>query len=235
MEIQPKVGAITLHLEKTDLAEQTYRILRDWIMKRQFKPGDKISAEEMAEKFGVSRTPVIVALQRLANEGLVEIIPQRGTFVTALTQRDVAELFEIRLMIELYAADQALATGRVSQFLDDARKPMARMKQAMSDGDYGDYDEFINADQDLHMALVFLTGNQRLIRLYQDLHVHIHVARAHYIDSVEKARQACVEHDAIADAFRNGQPDHVRRALASHIGTVKERILEILKQPGEKL
>ncbi len=224
-----------LPLEKVDLAEQTYSILRDWIIKRRFKPGDKISAEEMAEKFGVSRTPVIVALQRLANEGLVEIIPQRGTFVTELTARDVAELFEIRLMIEVYAADQVLATGQVPQFLENIRKPMARMKQAMSDDDYGDYEEFIDADQDLHMALVLLTGNQRLIRLYRDLHVHIHVARAHYIDSVEKARQACVEHDAIADAFRDGQPDHVRQALSSHIGTVKERILEILKRPGEKL
>ena len=189
----------------------------------------------MADKFKVSRTPVTSALQRLATEGLVEIIPQRGTFITELTPRDVAELFDIRLMIELYAAEQILKSARVPQFLGKVKEAMERMGQAMGDDDYRDYEGFIDGDRDLHLALVTFTDNQRLTRLYEDLHVHIQVARAHYIDSVERARQAYREHEAIVQAFRDQNPEMVRAALCQHIETVKARILDILNQPGAKL
>lgn len=224
-----------LPLERTDLTEQTYDVLRDRIIRRYFKPGGKISVDEIAERLGVSRTPVTLALQRLANEGLVEIMPQRGTFVTELTARDVAELFDIRLMIERYAAEHILKTGKIEQFLQSIKNPMARMSQAMADDDYGDYEAFIEADGDLHLALIKLTDNQRLIRLYKDLHVHIQVARAHYMDSVEKARQAYREHETIVQAFCDGQPGEVQQAVCSHIETVKARILEILSHPGVRL
>jgi len=222
-------------LERTDLSEQIYRALRDSIIKRHLKPGEKITADEMADKFKVSRTPVTSALQRLATEGLVEIIPQRGTFITELTPRDVAELFDIRLMIELYAAEQILKSARVPQFLGKVKEAMERMGQAMGDDDYRDYEGFIDGDRDLHLALVTITDNQRLTRLYEDLHVHIQVARAHYIDSVERARQAYREHEAIVQAFRDQNPEMVRAALCQHIETVKARILDILNQPGAKL
>jgi DNA-binding GntR family transcriptional regulator len=165
----------------------------------------------------------------------VEIIPQRGTFVTELTARDVAELFDNRLMIELYAAEHILKTGKVAEYLKNIREPMTRMGQAMVDDDYRDYEAFIDADRDLHLALVTLTDNQRLIRLYRDLHVHIYVARVHYMDSVEKARQAYREHEAMVKAFRDGKLEQVQQALRDHIGNVKERILEILEQHGGKL
>ena len=224
-----------LPLERVDLTEQTYRVLREKILKREFKPGEKISVDQIVEGFGVSRTPVTNALQRLAKERLVEILPQRGTFVTELTARDVSELFDIRLMIELHAAEHALETGKIAQFLNDVKSPMVGMKQAMVNDDYGDYDTFVAHDRDLHLALVKCTGNQHLIDIYSDMNVHIYVARAHYMDSVEKARQACIEHEDILRAFRDGQSDQIRQALRNHIETVKERVLEILDRHGGKL
>lgn len=222
-------------LNHADLTEQTYRVLRDKILKRQLKPGERISVEEAARGLGISRTPVITALQQLANEGLVEIVPRRGTFVTELTSRDVAELFDIRMMIELYAVDLILKEGKVGQLLEAIEKPMAGMEQAMRDDDYSDYEAFIASDRDLHLALVKLTENQHLIEIYSNLNVHIQVARAHYLNSVEKARQAQKEHEAIVKAFRNGKPDEIREALCTHIGNVKARILEILEEHGGKL
>ncbi len=222
-------------LDRTDLNEQAYKVLRDKILRRDLKPGEKISVDEAAHGLGISRTPVITALQQLANEGLVEIVPQRGTFVTELTARDVAELFDIRLMIEFYAAEFILQSGKTDQLLGHIKEPMAGMQQAMNEDDYRDYEAFLTSDHDLHLALVKLTGNEHLIRMYGDLNVHIQVARAHYMDSVEKARQAYREHEAIVKAFASGQPDEVRVALCTHIGNVKERILEILDGHGGKL
>jgi DNA-binding GntR family transcriptional regulator len=231
---EEKIDTTILPLEHTDLTEQTYRVLRGRILRRQFRPGGKISVDEVAKSLGVSRTPVTVALRRLAKERLVEIIPRRGTYVTELTARDVIDLFDIRLMIELYAAEHVIKTGQVTQFLDDIKGPMASMRQAMVNGDYGDYEAFIAGDQDLHLTLVKCTGNQHLISIYSDMNIHIQVTRAHYIDSVERARQAYTEHENILKAFREGQPNEVRQALRSHIETVRERILEILDRIGGK-
>ena len=81
-------------LNHMDLTTQTYRILREQISQRQLKPGQKIAIETIANSLGVSRTPVINALKFLESDGLVEILPGGGTFVTEQTARDIKELFE---------------------------------------------------------------------------------------------------------------------------------------------
>lgn len=230
-----KMNAKYPSLDHTDLTEQTYTVLKDRILNRQLRPGEKISIPEVAHALGVSRTPVTDALKRLASEGLVEIVPRRGTFVSELTARDVAELFDIRILIELYSAEAILNNDKVDQVLEDIREPMAGMERAVVDDDYGDYDAFIANDRDLHLALVKLTGNQRLIRIYSDMNVHMRVARMHYLNSVEDARQVQQEHEAIVEAFRRGDPHQVKEALGTHITNVEERILDILEQRGGRL
>ncbi len=222
-------------LNRSDLTEQTYKILRDKSLRRQLKPGEKVSVEEVAQGLGVSRTPVTDALKKLANDGLVEIIPRRGTFVTKLTARDVAEFFDIRMMIELRVAEQILQNGKSDQFLENVKEPLASMRQAIVEDDYGDYEAFIEGDRDFHMTIVNLTENQHLIRIYSNLNVHMYVARAHYLNTVENARQAQREHEAIVKAFEEGNREEVKRTLGAHIGNVKTRILEILEERGGRL
>src|SRR5512136_2843678 len=97
-------------LDRTDLTERTYAVLKDRILTRRMEPGARVSVPEVASALGVSRTPVNDALKRLANEGLVEIVPRRGTFVTGLTASDVSELFDIRLLIEAHAVEAIVAS-----------------------------------------------------------------------------------------------------------------------------
>lgn len=222
-------------LEHADLTEQTYAILKERILTRQLEPGEKIAVPEIAHALGVSRTPVTDALKRLAGEGLVEIVPRRGTFVTELTARDVDELFSIRMIIELHAAECILQDGKVDQLLADIEAPLLGMEQAIENGDYRDYEAFIINDRDLHLALVRLAGNQHLMRIYTGLNVHMRVARAHYLNNVEDARQAQREHEAIFEAFRAGDAEEVRRALAAHICNVKRGILRLLERRGGRL
>lgn len=219
-------------LDHTHLTEQTYQALKERILRRQLRPGDKIPIEEVAQGLGVSRTPVVVALQQLARDGLVEIVARRGTFVTELTARDVAELSDMRLMIELYAAEWILEHGQADRFLADVQEPLAGMERAIVNDEYGDYAAFMACDRELHLTLVRYTGNQHLVRVYSDMNVHMQVARAHYMDNVETARQACREHQAIVRAFRTGDLAEVRGAVRTHILTVKTRMLEILEEQG---
>lgn len=218
-----------------DLTEQTYRFLKDRILKREINPGEKISVEEIARGLRVSRTPVVNALKMLESDGLVEIIPRRGTFVTHLNARDVAELFEIRLMIELHAADQIFREGKINLFLDAIERPMSQMQGAISEDAYVDYDAFISGDRDLHMNLVRFLNNRKLILIYSDLNVHMQVSRAHYLDTVENALQAQREHEAMLNALKAKDLNLLKKALTDHITNVRGRILTMLEERGGML
>lgn len=222
-------------LPHTDLSEQTYLVLKDKILRRQLEPGARVSVDEIAHGLGVSRTPVTDALKRLAVEGLVEIQPRRGTFVTELTARDVAELFDIRQLIEAFAARMIVQQGRAHEFLQAVDEPISRMREATVNGAYGDYESFINADRQLHSTLVGMSENQRLMQIFTELNVHMRVARAHYLNSVENARQAHQEHEAILSAFQADDVVWVEQALTAHITNVKSRILELLEARGGRL
>lgn len=222
-------------LDRADLTEKTYRILRENILKRKIRPGEQMSAEKIAGRLGVSRSPVMDAFKQLAADGLVEIVPRRGTFVTLLTSKDVTELFEIRTIIEVYAADRLLESGRIDEYLARVAEPLQVMEQSILDGEFENYDSFMENDRLFHYQLVEMTGNQNLIQIYNDLHVHIYVARAHYFRHVQRARQTQAEHQAILDALSQGQRERAHQAISTHIIHVRDRILELLQERGGEL
>jgi DNA-binding GntR family transcriptional regulator len=218
-----------------DLTEQVHRILKERILKREIKPGQQISVPDVARALNVSRTPVTDALKRLAAEGLVVIKPRVGTFVTELTERDVAELFDICLMMELHAAEVILKTDRVDQLLADSTGPLRAMDEAIQDTDYRDYDTFITNDRELHLSLVRAANNSHLLRMYTNLNLHVHAARAYYVKNIENATEIQRQHKAIIEAFRAHDADQVQHILTLHITDVKERILNILDDLGGAL
>lgn len=222
-------------LDRTDLSERTYQVLKDQILQRQLQPGDRIYVDDVARRLGVSRTPVTDALKRLGVEGLVVTIPRRGFFVSSLTTHDVGELFDVRAVIELHAAGKIVGDGKAGEFLRRIEEPMTRMRRATVSGDYRDYPAFMEGDRDFHLALVELAQNARLSSVYAELNVHIQVSRAHYLNTVEDAVQALREHEAIIDAFRAGDRQAVESSLATHITNVKTRILALLDERGGQL
>src|SRR5262249_16349671 len=98
------VASDGVQIRRTDLAEEVYRVLRDRIFTSALRPGDKIRPEGVANELGVSRTPVVEAINRLAEQGLVVPQPHRGTFVSNLSLEHVIALFEVRLMLEEFSA-----------------------------------------------------------------------------------------------------------------------------------
>ncbi len=151
-----------------------------------------------------------------------------------MTAQDVAEIFDIRLIIELYAAEIIFETGVVDRFLEAVQATMICMEQAIAGKDFQDYETFTTNDRDVHTALVRLTGNNRLILTYTHLHVHTHGARVHYLDN-QNARQVQNEHQAIVETFKRGSGDQAKAALRVHISAAKAQILEFLENRGGKL
>jgi DNA-binding GntR family transcriptional regulator len=112
---------------------------------------------------------------------------------------------------------------------------MSRMQAAMAEDEYMDYESFIAGDRDLHMYLVKFLDNNRLVQIYTDLNVHMQVARAHYLDTVENALQAQREHQAMLLALKTHDLDALEIALTEHISNVKARILTMLEERGGQL
>lgn len=218
-----------------DLTEQVHRILKERILTREIQPGQKISVPDVARALNVSRTPVTDALKRLAGEGLVIIRPRVGTFVTQLTEQDVAELFDIRLMMELHAAEVILRNGNVDQLLVDSAPPIRAMNEAIQDANYRDYDTFITNDRELHLSLVRAANNSHLLKMYTNLNLHVHAARAYYVKNIENATEIQRQHKAIIQAFKAHDAAHVQEILTLHITDVKDRILNILDDLGGTL
>ena len=224
-----------LSINHLDLTEQVYRFLKERILRRDIKPGEKISVEDVARGLKVSRTPVVNALQMLKNDGLVDIVPRRGTFVTELTARDVADLFDVRLLLELHAADMVFKKGRTAELLAEFDVLLAQMKEAISEEEYMDYESFIDKDRNLHQALIKYLDNQRLINIYSELNVHMQVARAHYLATVENALEAHKEHEALLSALREKDQAAFKKAITDHIENVNRRIQMLLEERGGKL
>src|SRR5205814_2487150 len=134
-----------------------YEALRQAIVSSLMKPGERLNVDELAAKLGVSLTPVRSAIQQLATEGLVEILPRSGTFVASLSIQDVEETFDIRCALECLAAEKAVENvsaqdlQRMRQLLRSLRKPLRNENDRTAH-------ELDNSE--LHRIIVKSSGNR---------------------------------------------------------------------------
>ena len=211
-------------IDHTALSDKVYEVLKKKILERELKPGDKVQVDEVAHQLGVSRTPVKDALNRLALEGLIDKVARRGTFVSTMSAQDVDELFDLRLLMESYAAEKVLEKDKANSFLADIRQCMAHIDR-IAQSDDPDYDAYLAWNRDLHLSLIKLADNNRLMQMYESLNIPIQVARVHYLHSVESVTQTQQEHQAIYQAFESRDVEQVKQAIATHINSVRDAVL----------
>ncbi|HEX7040321.1 MAG TPA: GntR family transcriptional regulator [Trueperaceae bacterium] len=213
------------------VTDTVYQVLRERIVEQQFPPGSKINVDEIARQLDVSRTPVHEALAMLATDGLVEVRPRRGTFVTEFTTTDYAETLDIRRALEVLACETACANATDAdiaelQALVDGMPETVR--NASSPAEAARVHDAKNLE--FHLKLVGLSKNRRLIALYADLRAHLKIARAH-VDAtgwLARVPQETREHREIvralarrdAEALKAALDAHLRRSAASLIGDI---------------
>ncbi len=219
-------------IDHTALSDKVYEVLKKKILERELKPGDKVLVDEVAHQLGVSRTPVKDALNRLALEGLIDKVARRGTFVSTMSAQDVGELFDLRLLMESYAAEKVLEKNKADSFLAEMKKCMANIDR-IAQSDDPDYDAYLVWNRDLHLSLIRLADNNRLLQMYESLNIPIQVARVHYLHSVESVTHTQQEHQAIYQAFDSRDLEQVKHAIAAHINSVRDAVLRSLEADRE--
>jgi DNA-binding GntR family transcriptional regulator len=208
-------------LTRTNLNDRVYDTLKRRFVRREVGPGEKVSLHELAAELGVSRSPVHHALTRLVSEGLLSVKSRRGYYVTPLTQVAVVEGYDVRLALELRAAETAV--GHVErEALDRFRELQLASADAVS------HEEWDTANAAFHEYQVDLAGNSLLSRFYRELSVNLmmQVIRG---GKLEGGAYLATEHEAIVDAYLRDDLDAARAAIAAHIETGRRIALDALE------
>ncbi|MBX9422134.1 GntR family transcriptional regulator [Streptomyces lateritius] len=160
------VGLPAPRVVRHSVRGQILDALRAALVDGELVPGEVYSAPALGERFGVSATPVREAMQRLAVEGAVEVVPNRGFRVTERTPRELAELAEVRALIEVPVMLRLARTVPAARWA--GLRPLAEATSAAAAR--GDRAHYAEADRAFHRAVLSLAGNEQLLAVADDLH-----------------------------------------------------------------
>ncbi|MFD8496568.1 GntR family transcriptional regulator [Amycolatopsis sp. NPDC059657] len=205
------------------LADSVYEQIRALIMNHGISPGDRVNIDEVARELQVSGTPVREALARLESEGLVSRLPLRGYRATELlTPQEIADLYELRLLLEPQAAGKAAA--KMTEPLASAlRDELLTCPAAPSSGNYEGYKALTAHDARLHQLILHIAGNEAVEQAITRTHCHLHFFRLSYNQPF--GEQTIDEHHAIAEALIARRPEAAMDAMKHHLETARDRIL----------
>ncbi|MEW2079344.1 GntR family transcriptional regulator [Streptomyces sp. NPDC013433] len=202
-------------VQRSSVRGQVLDALRTALVTGDLRPGEVYSAPVLAERFGVSATPVREAMQQLTLEGAVEVVPNRGFRVVERGARELAELAEIRALIEVPVMMRLARTVPAERWAE--LRPLAEATvRAASSGCRATYAE---ADRVFHRAVLALAGNEQLVRIAEDLHRR---AQWPLVGGVPGGRGRAElvadahEHTALLDALIAGDFDVVRSLVGEH-------------------
>jgi DNA-binding GntR family transcriptional regulator len=216
-------------IQRRRVADDVYERIREAILSRRFQPGERVDIPALAKTFDVSQMPVRQAIGRLADVGLVEIIPRSGTFIAQIDPREIAETFEVRCALERLACESAVGNA-AAEDLAAIQALVDAMDETVDDPDRRRRHEELNTE--FHRRLVQLSGNRKLFQIYEDLEAHIKIARVHSASEEWSARvvQEQAEHRVIVDALRRRQAGEMADALTNHIRRAQRNLLADLER-----
>jgi len=206
-----------IEFDNSNLHERVYLYLRDKIMQNQLTPGSRISYERLQEELGVSKTPLRDAINRLQQEGLVEVKPRSGTYVTIPKVQDIIEIYDVRKSLERTAVQLAIPKiprEVLQSLLNEAEEAEAEIKM-------GNRDRFFIADRNLHQTIIQYSGNKRLITFMETLEVQIRWFGIIIAKNFDRPLQANDMHKKILNAIYKSDIQGAQQLMEDHIEEIK--------------
>ena len=234
----PKNGIAGIDpINHANIRDDVYAVLRRGILRHDYPPGHRFDLNDLSARLRVSRTPVKEALHRLEAEGLVDIHPRRGTFVTTLEAGVVADGYGVRLALERYSAEGVIRAVTDSD-IARLKTIRAKMKALLDAPDFSRaVEQYISLDQDFHTDIMTLAGNRRLVEIYRTIGGPLRMARILSRFSAADYRMFTEpEHDAIMGGIETRDVEALRMAMTQHIeralGRVSNTLDQSHKEPG---
>ncbi len=212
--------------EKKLRSEQVYEEIKALIMSMELRPGEPLAELTLCERLGVSRTPIRTALRMLESDGLVDFVPHRGAFVKQLTATDIAEIYEIREILEGYCARKAceVISEEAIQYIEE------KLDAASTKVNERQYEDAMALSNELHDVIIDLAGNKQITNYLRGIgkygkygrrmkHMHSETKRA--LDNSNR------EHRTILDALKKRDGALAEEKMREHIRSVsKDAIFE---------
>nr|WP_300658154.1 GntR family transcriptional regulator [uncultured Acetatifactor sp.] len=207
------------------LRDVVFNTLRQAILIGELKPGERLMELHLADRLGVSRTPVREAIRRLELEGLVTMIPRKGAEVARITEKSMSDVLEVRRTLDALCAE--LACDRITpESLAALKKACDHFEQCIGTHDAK---KIAEADVSLHDIIVEATGNQRLIQMVHNLSEQMYRYRFEYIKDSSQHDTLVKEHRIIYQSIVDKDKDTAAAAARLHIDNQKKAIIRQIR------
>jgi DNA-binding GntR family transcriptional regulator len=215
-------------MSATRLQSRAYQELRRLIVSGEFPPGSFLSERQLAVQFGMSKTPVHVALERLESEGFVTISAQQGIMVRGMGLDDIVDHYELREAIESWTV-RRLAGNLSAVQIEELKLNLKQQKQALA---ARDLPRLMLLDEQMHLQFSHFLGNREILATMQRLQDKIHqvIQRVTHADS-RRPEQSIGEHEAILQALFDSRPEQAAQLMIDHLEVGKSRLLQPQRRP----
>ena len=211
--------------EYLPLRDVVFNTLRHAILKGELEPGERLMEIALAQKLGVSRTPIREAIRKLELEGLVVMVPRKGAEVADITEKDLRDVLEVRTALEELSIELAMKNMN-----DDDYKQLAEANKLFAkDSEGDDLIKIAEADVAFHELMYMATCNKRLIQIINNLREQMYRYRLEYIKDKGTHARLVDEHNRIIDAMVKNDVAAAKAAIKLHVENQEENILKSIK------
>lgn len=216
--------------EYLPLRDVVFNTLRQAIITGEFVPGERLMEIALANRLGVSRTPVREAIRKLELEGLVVMIPRKGAEVARITEKDLRDVLEVRSSLEELAA--GLATERLD---DDSREKIQTALENFREAIVTeDNSRIADCDVEFHDTVFEATKNKRLIQIINNLREQIYRYRLEYVKDASYHTVLLKEHEELAEAMFSGDKERAQEIMKRHIDNQEETVIKKIQEEEKK-
>lgn len=219
---------------KITLVDTTYANIRKDITEHFLLPGNRINVKNLAERYGTSLTPVKLALNRLISEGIILNFPRQGMLVKRLSAVEIEEMFEMRLMIDLYMTKQIITTVTYNekvrnQLCNNVKEHLRIVTSAANSSPLDAYLQNYHMDQEFHELYLKCTGNKKILDLFRYIDPFLYSNYIFRKQSQKKDILGVTEHKNILNAILSENEEDLRQAVTVHNENAKQAVMLIFR------
>ena len=214
--------------EYLPLRDVVFNTLRSAILMGKLEPGERLMEIALANKLGVSRTPIREAIRKLELEGLVIMTPRKGAEVARITEKDLQDVLEVRESLEDLATDIACERITVEE-IEDLKVKNEAFKDAVQNKK-ADFSELAELDVAFHDVIFNASKNSRLIQILNNLREQMYRYRLEYLKNAEYYERLVKEHDLITEGVIRKDKQQVHKVMDKHIQHQKDAVIALIRE-----
>lgn len=212
-------------ISKKRLVDQIYEVLKKEIINGNIKQGSRINIKKFSEEFGISESPVRSAVNRLVSEGFVQVLPRRGYFAIQLNEKNLEEIHDVRIMLELYAINKCVVNKENRERFEKMYEALKKLSQESKAKKR--LQKSLELDKFFHLEIIRDCENSRVQEFFFQIYDFIQLCQS--LKDLNE-QEVVQEHLAILKSLLEGSKEEAKKKLILHLENAKKRNIETLRR-----